>query len=283
MNFCVACGAKAVEGGQFCGNCGARVGQPAAIPASAPAHIESTARVHGGFLRRFTAGAIDLVISGALYALLLVMITDQYPRLLEMNDPEVWGTVYFFVFAILYHTVLEGSAGLTPGKLAAGIRMVDRNGNKAGIVRVFFRNVMKVLTVFTGGLGFAITAFTRQRQAMHDVLGGTLVVARGADPSAVTSGGRAMRLSAFIPVVGLAATALIVVMLPEFFRLLEYRVEAHRQANRPLWVGELGNRSPDVPLQQGFPINRMQGGGVEVYRQIIESPPSEGRSEAVGR
>jgi uncharacterized RDD family membrane protein YckC len=242
----------------------------------------STERVHAGFLRRYAAGAVDLAIAGALYSVIFFIAIERDPEILNTIDLEVWTVLAFFPFAILYHGLLEGFTGGTPGKRVAGIRVVDRSGKPVGLFRAFARSVFKVLTVFTGGLGFAIVAFTKQRYAMHDALARTLVVSAGANAAAVALAGKAMRVTLMIPVVGALATGLVVLALPLIGDRYAERLDAYRQATRPLMLEDLGQRSPDEPLKTGVSFRRMQGGMV-YGREIIESAPSAGRSEAVGR
>jgi hypothetical protein len=57
VNFCVSCGAARSVGGKFCGSCGAPL-------VSSP----SGERVFAGFVRRYAAAAIDLVIISGVWA-----------------------------------------------------------------------------------------------------------------------------------------------------------------------------------------------------------------------
>jgi len=67
--------------------------------------------------------------------------------------------------------------GQSLGKMLVGIRIVRRDGTRANAVQILLRNVLGyVLTVATLGVGFLIAAVTPTGRALHDYIGGTVVV-----------------------------------------------------------------------------------------------------------
>jgi uncharacterized RDD family membrane protein YckC len=67
--------------------------------------------------------------------------------------------------------------GQSLGKMLVGIRIVRRDGTRAHAVQILLRNVLGyLLTVMTLGLGFLIAAVNPTGRALHDYVGGTIVV-----------------------------------------------------------------------------------------------------------
>jgi uncharacterized RDD family membrane protein YckC len=64
----------------------------------------------------------------------------------------------------------------TVGKLALGLIVTDMNGGKLDFVKALIRNVSKIVSTITLLIGYIIAAFTEKKQALHDIIAGTLVV-----------------------------------------------------------------------------------------------------------
>ena len=82
------------------------------------------------------------------------------------------------VLAWAYFSLMESSpARATLGKLALGLHVGDLQGDPVSFRRAAWRNLLKGwLQLF--GLGWAIAAVTPRKQALHDLLAGTLVLRR---------------------------------------------------------------------------------------------------------
>ena len=94
---------------------------------------------------------------------------------------------YLLVFLLIwfaYHGLLQGLVGATPGKLAAGLRLVDREGNPAGVPRALLRASTLAVGWLAFGIGFFIAALIgavlalggRDHQRVGDRLAKTYVV-----------------------------------------------------------------------------------------------------------
>ena len=86
-------------------------------------------------------------------------------------------------FGLLPATPLQA----TPGKRAFGIRIVDLRGNTLTVMRAVARFAISVPSLGLLGLGFVVAAWTQRRQALHDVIAGTLVVGLGDVPREAAS------------------------------------------------------------------------------------------------
>lgn len=91
-----------------------------------------------------------------------------------------WSTVGWLVallFAATNILVLPVFSGQSIGKIAAGIRIVNLDGNTVSSGRILFRQTVGyLLTVLSAGLGFLLSVFSRNGRALHDYLSGTVVI-----------------------------------------------------------------------------------------------------------
>jgi uncharacterized RDD family membrane protein YckC len=79
----------------------------------------------------------------------------------------------------LYFAYQESSpAQATIGKRALGIKVTDLEGNRISFGRATGRYFAKYLSAITLFIGFLLAAFTARKQALHDMIAGTLVVNR---------------------------------------------------------------------------------------------------------
>jgi uncharacterized RDD family membrane protein YckC len=79
------------------------------------------------------------------------------------------------------YSVLSESSALqgTLGKRALGLRVTDLNGRRIRFGRAVGRYLAHILSTWLWFAGFIMAAFTSRRQALHDILAGTLVVEAG--------------------------------------------------------------------------------------------------------
>lgn len=81
---------------------------------------------------------------------------------------------------IVYYVWCERSPrGATIGKLWVGISVIDERSRRPSTIRVVVRTLGKALSLLPCGIGFLLPLVTRQRQAPHDLLAGTVVVRVG--------------------------------------------------------------------------------------------------------
>lgn len=152
---------------------------------------------YASFGQRLVAIIIDSIIIWLLQMFIIVPLLAAIGigaaggmSTMDMEDPEqVGGMVavimamagtYFIVamaVQILYFTFMESSkTQATIGKLAMGIKVTDLNGNKLDFGKAFVRNLCRLLSNLTFLIGYIIAAFTEKKQALHDIIAGTLVV-----------------------------------------------------------------------------------------------------------
>jgi uncharacterized RDD family membrane protein YckC len=133
--------------------------------------------------RRFYAFALDRAIAWTLYAVAGIAAWWWFFR-----DDHAWLGVAVVLAVVvgvnLLFAVLLGAQGLSPGKAAMGLRVVDhRSGAPIGVGRALVRiAVLGTSTLPMLGLGVATLAWTavedrsRERRGWHDHVTGSLVV-----------------------------------------------------------------------------------------------------------
>ena len=132
-----------------------------------------------GFLPRFMAQFVDgliLLPAGGLFLLAGWVLQPGVYGAFAMN--LVWLTCVW-----LYFSLLESSdRQATFGKRAFGIYVVDKGGQRISFCRAGGRYLAEYLSMGLFFLGYLMVGFTREREALHDKLAGTLVVGSGGWP-----------------------------------------------------------------------------------------------------
>jgi uncharacterized RDD family membrane protein YckC len=78
---------------------------------------------------------------------------------------------------LVYHIIMESSSQQgTYGKQILGIKVCDLQGERITIGHAAGRNFAKTLSALTLFLGYLYSFFNAQKQCLHDVVAGTLVV-----------------------------------------------------------------------------------------------------------
>lgn len=82
-----------------------------------------------------------------------------------------------FCVAWLYEALMTSSAKqATLGKMALGLKVIDKQGGRLTFLHATGRHFAKVLNLFTLQIGYLMVAFTEQKQGLHDIIAGTYVV-----------------------------------------------------------------------------------------------------------
>ncbi len=129
---------------------------------------------YGDFGKRAIATVIDWTLKGATWAAAGGAMTGVLG-----NNDQIWGITFFAVSAV-YSVYFESSEyRATPGKRAMGLIVTDMDGKRLSIPKAFIRwFVRQIEYAVTGGLGVLVAAFTQRKQALHDIIVGTLVYSK---------------------------------------------------------------------------------------------------------
>lgn len=148
---------------------------------------------YAGFWKRFCAWIIDHVLLGVVEFIIFIPFIGMMGisalnfNFDEYNEPPIEflmaivgacaaAIVASFLTGWLYYAIMESKKGATLGKMALGISVTDMNGNPISFGRASGRYFGKIVSHLTLGIGFIIAGFTQQKQALHDILAGCLVV-----------------------------------------------------------------------------------------------------------
>ncbi|MFX1342016.1 MAG: RDD family protein [Promethearchaeota archaeon] len=187
---CSSCGAKLTDEDQYCYRCGAPVtrsdvaaprpvpGAPHVPPPTTPVY-PSDVFSYAGFWKRFAAWILDGLI---LFAIGLA-VSFAFDFLYFLTPiPFLWYVIISdFLLGIftslLYYSIFESSSHqATPGKMALGIIVTDIAGQRISFGRAVARDLSKIISVLTLGIGYLIIGFTEEKRGLHDYIAGTLVI-----------------------------------------------------------------------------------------------------------
>jgi uncharacterized RDD family membrane protein YckC len=203
--FCSRCGLRVEEGNRFCQGCGQEVGAavaPAPVAASALPPVAASAQAfaplpYAGFWERFAAYCIDGLILGIpfwLVVVFLIFMFGGFGLMMRQNPPPnpravaailapmfmffFLGMLVFMILQWLYFAGMESSERqATFGKSVMSLRVTDLEGQRISFGHAtgrFFAKIVSGLIPFA--IGYIMAAFTERKQALHDLIAGTLVL-----------------------------------------------------------------------------------------------------------
>ena len=203
--FCSRCGLRVDEGGRFCQACGQEVaGSAPAAPLAASATPPPTAvsapvsapLPYAGFWIRLAAYFIDGVILGipfGLVVIILMFLLGGFGLMMRRNpvDPRaaaalagplilglLLGMLFFVGLQWLYFAGMESSERqATFGKAAMSLRVGDLEGRRLSFAHATGRFFAKIVSgLIPLAIGYIMAGFTEKKQALHDMIAGTLVL-----------------------------------------------------------------------------------------------------------
>ncbi len=144
---------------------------------------------YAGFWRRWLASFIDGLLAWVLFFIMFAFRRFSHVGLFEAFSPQKLSIAHLVVIIILdcifisilwlYHALMESSEYQgTLGKMAMGICVTGLDGERIDFGRATGRYFSKMLSALTLWIGFIMAAFTKKKQALHDIIAGTLVQMR---------------------------------------------------------------------------------------------------------
>ena len=167
---------------------------------------------YGGFWNRFVAFFIDGIIISMAADNLGVVLEGFYRAAGGTSEGAGdLGSFLGLILSWLYYAIMESSAKqATLGKIAIGLVVTDKRGNRLTFGRATARYFARWLSGIILMIGYIIAAFTEKKEALHDMIAGTIVYQRR--PS--KAGGIAV-LATFIGLIFLLGL-LTAIVLPSF-------------------------------------------------------------------
>jgi uncharacterized RDD family membrane protein YckC len=198
--FCNKCGTANAPGVQFCSNCGTSLaplsagGSPAqgsagSYQTAGYAPARARAAQYGGFWIRFVAFIIDTIVVQIVVfpiSLIFMMIggissaVGGASRDVLLSSMWITGigvrALFGFVLNWLYEAFMESSSRqATLGKMIFSLKVTDLYGHRISFGRATGRHFAKYLSGFILMIGYIMAGFTERKQALHDMIAGTLV------------------------------------------------------------------------------------------------------------
>ncbi len=131
----------------------------------------------GSFDQRLLATAIDwFLVAGAVIVPVcaFVLFTDSKLVRIILSAAIL---ILVPVLKLFYHVLMEGSsAQATFGKQILKIRVCAIDASPVGYGQALGRNLAKVFSVASLGIGYLFAFFNKKQQCLHDMVAGTLVI-----------------------------------------------------------------------------------------------------------
>lgn len=152
-----------------------------------------TKPVYAGFWIRFVALVIDVILIYVVQTFLIIPLlglfgiatitpTDMSNENIlalysTMMVPLIVLSFFGLIISWLYYAFMESSSRqATLGKMAVGIIVTDLEGNRISFLKATGRFFSKFLSSLILYIGYIMAAFTEKKQALHDMIAGTLVL-----------------------------------------------------------------------------------------------------------
>jgi uncharacterized RDD family membrane protein YckC len=158
---------------------------PAPAAAAAPAPVARP--VYAGFWLRFLAVIIDAILIEFVIIPVSFMVGVVVgvagaggDRAVVQAIAGVLGGLSGLLIYWLYFALFESSAKQsTLGKRLLNLYVTDLAGNRISFARATGRHFSKLISSATLLIGYMMAGFTEKKQALHDMIAGTLVMRRG--------------------------------------------------------------------------------------------------------
>jgi uncharacterized RDD family membrane protein YckC len=210
---CRNCGAANNNNDNRCSKCGKPLGsgeQDRWAPSQAALNSTDIAVdagfAYSGFWRRVGASVIDWMLLSAI-SFVVNIVAALLAGQLAGGDISTTAAVISMVISLgfwllvpwLYFSLFESSAQqATLGKLAVGVKVTDQSGMRIGFARATGRYWGKFISQVILYIGYIMAAFTARKQALHDMMAGTLVVYRNPSPATLTTAAAARPMPAWV-------------------------------------------------------------------------------------
>ncbi|HEY9822035.1 MAG TPA: RDD family protein [Candidatus Sericytochromatia bacterium] len=129
---------------------------------------------YASFGKRFLAALLD----GIILSIINILVSFVLGLILGRAGSQI-GSLAGILIAWLYYAYQESSdKQATLGKQAMGIVVTDLEGKRIDFIKATIRYFSKIISSLILLIGYIMAAFTERKQALHDIIAGTLVLNR---------------------------------------------------------------------------------------------------------
>lgn len=137
---------------------------------------------YAGFWQRFVAAFIDgiimYIIQMIVFSIFGLGMTNTSLDMFSDGIPASFSIAYALSvgLGVAYYAYFESSEKqATFGKQAMGLVVTDMNGGRITMMNAVGRYFAKILSALIMLIGYLMQPFTEKKQALHDMIAGTLV------------------------------------------------------------------------------------------------------------
>ena len=133
---------------------------------------------YGGFWRRLAGCLIDAIITYFPAAIVRVMMGRAATSSFDPSTPAAWvASLFELMFNWLYAAwFISSPLRATLGQQVLDLHVTDLRGQRISFARASGRYFAQILNLLTFGFGLLLQILTPRRQALHDLVTGTVVV-----------------------------------------------------------------------------------------------------------
>ena len=129
---------------------------------------------YASFGKRFLAALLD----GIILSIINILVSFVLGLILGRTGSQI-GSLVGILIAWLYYAYQESSdKQATLGKQAMAIVVTDLEGKRIDFIKATIRYFSKIISSLILLIGYIMAAFTERKQALHDIIAGTLVLNR---------------------------------------------------------------------------------------------------------
>jgi uncharacterized RDD family membrane protein YckC len=136
-----------------------------------------------GFLHRFIAWLIDVIIVSILQTIITLIIgAPLFFSEFELSPGAMAAqysaaSIISLLIGVAYFVYFWGASGATPGKMALGIKVVGTDGTMPiGYPKAFVRYIGYIISSIICLLGHLLILVDEDNQALHDKIASTYVI-----------------------------------------------------------------------------------------------------------
>jgi len=123
--------------------------------------------------------SLALILFIALFNAIIAFVLDLEAKdiIAETGIFVIFRHPLFIITGLLYFTIMESSTKqATIGKITQNLVVTNLQGERINLVQSFIRNISKILSSIIFLIGYIMAEFTKKKQALHDLIAGTLII-----------------------------------------------------------------------------------------------------------